>query len=56
MYELEKSKVQISEVTYVRYIILSHWERHPGLEIDFRGGVEGVPSGGVRQGRTGLGP
>ena len=37
MYEVEKSKVQISEVTYMWYISLSHWERHHGLEIDFTG-------------------
>lgn len=37
MYEVEKRKVQISEVTYMWYVILSHWERHHGLEIDFTG-------------------
>lgn len=55
MYEVEKSKVQISEVTYVRYIILSHWERHPGLEIDFRGGVGGCRVAGCSRAELGWG-
>ena len=39
----------------MRYIILSHWERHPGLEIDFRGGVGGCLVAGCGRAELGWG-